>query len=430
MIPPLYEHQKKIIAEDKKKAGLFMGTGSAKTRTAEEMAEGSVLVICPKQQRDDQTWQNNAAKFEIILNMTVISKEDMRRDWDSLPPFDTVIIDECHTVLGVTADTRQRNKKQIPKASQIFEAVMNYLVKYPPKRLYLCSATPVGKPMNLWAIAKLLGVHWDFFGFRQKYYAEVRMGQRRIWIAKKDAETKNEMARLIKVFGYVGSLNDFFDVPEQTHKTIEIDLSEEQKESLKKLSVEEADPLVRRARARTIENGVLYGKKVNKIEEKVYIMVNDIKTFKSHKIDYILERALEFPKLIIFANYTAQINEIARQLRDEGYTVSTLTGKTKDRTFIKKVDESPDPHIIVAQCAISAGYQLPSFPCMIFASKSWQFVHYEQALGRILRSDHLKKNLYIHLVVKGVDSDCHEAILSGADFQERLQLDSDTDTEV
>ncbi len=115
MIPPLYEHQKKIINEDKKKIGLFMGTGSAKTRTAEEMAEGSVLVICPKQQRDDETWQNNAEKFDLVLNMKVMSKEDMRRDWESLPSFDTVIIDECHTVLGVTADTRQRNKIQIPK---------------------------------------------------------------------------------------------------------------------------------------------------------------------------------------------------------------------------------------------------------------------------------------------------------------------------
>lgn len=426
MIPPLYEHQKIIIAEDKKKCGLFMGTGSAKTRTAEELAEGSVLVICPKQQCDDKTWKNNAEKFDIIMNMKVVSKEDIRRDWDILPAFDTVIIDECHTVLGVTAETRQRNKKQIPKTSQIFEAVLDYLVKNPPKRLYLCSATPVGKPMNLWAIAKLLGVHWDFFGFRQKYYVEVRMGQRRIWIAKKDDETKDEMARLIKIFGYVGSLNDFFDVPEQTHKTVEIDLSKEQEVILKKLAIEEADPLVRRARARTIENGVLYGKKVES-KGKRDTMVNQTTLFKSLKIDYILERALEFPKLLIFANYTAQIHAIAKALRDEGYIVSTLTGKTKDRTFVKRVNESPEPHIIVAQSTISSGYELPSFPCVIYASKSWQFVHYEQSLGRVLRSNHLKKNLYIHLVVKGTDLDCHESILSGSDFQERLQLDSDTD---
>jgi hypothetical protein len=423
----LYNHQKKILDENKKKAGLFLGTGTGKTLLAEELAESPVLVICPKQTRDDKTWQNNAEKFGIVLNMTVISKEDLRRDWNELPQFRTVIIDECHTVLGVTPETRQRNKKQIPKTSQIFEALLNYLTKYPPERLYLCSATPISKPMNLWAIAKLFGVHWDFFQFRQKYYAEVAMGRRRIWVARKDPETKDNMARLLKHFGYVGSLNDFFDVPEQTHKTVLIELSGEQEAALTKLALDEADPLVRRARARTIENGLLYGKKVES-DGRVDTMVAKTTLFKNHKIDYILERAEEFPKLLVFANYTAQINAIAKALRDEGYTVSTLTGKTKDRTFVKTVDEAPEPHIIVAQCAISSGYQLPSFPCIIFASKSWQFVHYEQALGRVLRSDHLKKNLYIHLTVKGADSDCHEAILSGADFQERLQLDTDTDT--
>ncbi len=423
-IPDLYDHQKLIISEDKKKCGLFLGTGSAKTRTALEMAEGKILVISPKQQRDDKTWQINADKFDIVSNITVISKEEMRKLWNTLDYYDTVIIDECHTVLGATAETRQRNKKQIPKTSQVFEAVLNFLTKHPPKRLYLCSATPVSKPMNLWAIAKLLGIHWDFFAFRQKYYVEIRMGQRRIWVAKKDEETRNQMAKLVKHFGYTGGLNDFFDVPEQTHKTVYIELSEEQKGALKKLHTEEADPLARRSRARTIENGVLYGKSVES-SGKVDTMVGKTEVFKSHKIDYILERALEFPKLLIFANYTAQINEIAKALKEEGYTVSTLTGATKDRTFIKKVDESPEPHIIVAQSAISAGYELPSFPCVIYASKSWQFVHYEQSLGRVLRSNKLKKNLYIHLVVKGADSDCHESILSGSDFQEKLSLDTD-----
>ena len=428
-IPDLYDHQKRIISEDKKKIGLFLGTGGAKTRTSLEMAEGSVLVICPKQQREDLTWQNNAEKFDIITNLTVVSKEDMRKVWDKLPLFDTVIIDECHTVLGVTAETRQRNKISVPKTSQIFEAVYKYLAKHPPKRLHLCSATPVSKPMNLWAIAKLLGVNWDFFAFRQKYYIEVRMGQRRIWMAKKDEHTKNELARLVKHFGYTGGLNDFFDVPEQTHKVVEIELTEEQKAGLKELTITEADPLARRARARTIENGLLYGKSVHS-SGKMDTMTNKTTIFKSKKIDYILERAIEFPKLLIFANYTAQINEIARVLREEGYTVSTLTGQTKDRTFIKRVDESHEPHIIVAQSSISSGYELPSFPCVIFASKSWQFLHYEQGLGRVLRSNKLKKNLYIHLVVKGVDSDCHDAILSGADFYEKLSLDTDIDLDI
>ena len=195
----------------------------------------------------------------------------------------------------------------------------------------------------------------------------------------------------------------------------------------------EADPLAKRARMRTIENGVLYGKEVISQSLTVDKLVDKVTIYPSKKIDYIIERALEFPKLLIFANYTAQINEIASSLRREGYKVSTLTGATKDRTFIKTVDESDEPHIIVAQSSISSGYELPSFPCVIYASKSWRYVDYEQSLGRVLRSNKLKKNLYIHLIVDGCDSDCHESIMAGQDFQEKVMNNlstSDVDTDI
>lgn len=422
MIPPLYDHQQRILLENKKKCGLFLGTGAAKTRTALELAEGSTLVICPKQQREDRTWQRNADEFGIIINMTVISKEELRRDWQILERFDTVIIDECHSNLGVSPELRQRKGIQIPKTSQIFEATLSFLKKHPPTRLYLLSATPVSKPMNLWAIATLFGHDWDFLKFRSKYYTEIRIGQRRVWIPKKDQATKAAMADLVQKFGYTGGLNDFFDVPEQTHKTVKIDLTAPQLHAMKELMLEEADPLVRRARLRTIENGLLYGKKIEAVSETEESFVKDTKIFPSHKIDYILERAQEFPKLLIFAQYTAQIGAIAKALRDEGYAVSELTGQTKDRSNLILDAEKSDAHIVIAQSSISSGYELPSFPCVIYASKSWRFVDYEQSLGRVLRSNHLKKNLYIHLVVKGCDEDCHDAIMSGQDFQEKLTI--------
>lgn len=419
---PLYDHQKKIIAENKLKCGLFMGTGAAKTRTALHLAEGSVLVICPKQQREDETWQRENKKWGTDLEMKVISKEDLRSTWDDLPQYDTVIIDECHNNFGVTPEIRQRKGIQIPKTSQIFEATLCYLKKFPPKRLYLCSATPVGKPMNMWAIATLLGEKWDFFRFREKYYMEIRMGQRRIWVARKDEVTKERLAGLVKRFGYTGGLNDFFDVPEQVHKEVKIELTGAQKTAIKDLSLMEADPLVRRARTRTIENGVLYGKKVESISDQVDVMSKNTIIFPSNKIDYILERAIEFPKLLIFANYTAQIMEIQRVLVDEGYNVVTLTGSTKNRGTLIQEAEKSNNTIVIAQSSISSGYELPSYPCVIYASKSWRYVDYEQSLGRVLRANHLKKNLYIHLVVDGCDGDCHTAIMSGQDFQEKLTL--------
>lgn len=423
MIEPLYQHQKKIIQEDKKKCGLFLGTGGGKTRTALELAEGSILVICPKQQFLDKTWEKNAEKFGIKKPIKVISKEWLKNHPEEWKYYDTIIIDECHKNLGVEPRTRQKNKVQIPKTSAIFQATYDLIQQYPPKRLYLCSATPVTKPMHMWAIAILMGEKWSFFQFRERYYFPVKMGFRQEWLPRKDQETKQRLALVVQRFGYTGSLNDFVDVPEQSHKTVYIDLTEPQKLALKELSNDEADPLVRRARQRTIENGVLYGKRVESISEWEDVMVKDTKIYPSNKIEYILEKAVEFPKLLIFANYTAQINEIAKALREEGYDVSTLTGQTKDRGAVIENAEKSEAHIVVAQSGISSGYELPSFPCVIYASKSWQYVDYEQSLGRVLRINKLKKNLYIHLVVPdGPDEDCHESIMSGMDFQEKLSV--------
>ena len=423
MIPKLYSHQEKIIKEDKHKCGLFLGTGASKTRTALELAEGDTLVICPKQQREDKTWERENEKWDTKINLKVVSKEDIRKVWDTLPRYETVIIDEVHNNLGIQPAYVRKNGIEVPKTSQIFEATKNYIKKNDPKRLYLLSATPVPKPMSMWGIGILFSQDWDFHQFRSLYYTEIRMGAyRRIWMVKKDEALKQRLATLVQRFGYTGSLNDFFDVPEQTHKTVKIELTGEQKKAVDQMTYMEADPLVRRARLRTIENGLLYGQHIEELDGKIDQMTKQTIIYKSKKIDYILERAQEFPKLLIYANYTAQIEEIAKALREEEYKVSILNGATKDRSFIKRVNDSPEPHIIVAQCSISSGYELPSFPCVIYASKSWRYVDYEQSLGRVLRANKLKKNLYIHLVVEGCDEDCHKTIMSGQDFQEKLTL--------
>ena len=62
----LYEHQRKIIAEDKKKCGLFLSTGSAKTRIALLLACGETLVICPKTLAENKTWENEVEKIGIL----------------------------------------------------------------------------------------------------------------------------------------------------------------------------------------------------------------------------------------------------------------------------------------------------------------------------------------------------------------------------
>ena len=418
---PLYEHQKKIIQEDPKKCGLFLGTGGGKTRTALELARGKTLIIVPKQQKLDETWQKNARKFGIDLKMKVVSKEDFRRDYKKYERFDTVIADESHFLCGMSPDTRRLKGKDVPKTSQLYEALSWYLKEHDPDRFYLCSATPASKPMNVFAIGTVFGRKLNFTMFRDRFYMQRRMGFRINWIPKTDKASQDLLASYIKKMGYTGQLSDWFDVPEQIHKTINVGLTVEQKRAIKELQENEADPMVFKARKRTIENGIYYGFTTVKISETEDKLERETTYYDNEKIDQVIQLAQEFPKILVFCAYTGQIIQMQIALQKKGFKVRTLTGKTKDRATVIQEAESMPQCIVIAQTSISAGYELPTFPCVVFASKSYKYLDYEQAKGRVLRANAIKKNIYIHLVVKGgVDEECHKAIMAGQDFHEKI----------
>jgi DNA-binding MarR family transcriptional regulator len=407
---PLYAHQQNIIEENKPKAGLFLGTGSGKTLTALLLSQGRVLVICPKTNKEDRNWQREAAKNKLKTDLTVMSKEEFRRDHASLPAFNTVIVDEAHTCLGVTPNTRQRKKQIIPKASQLYEALEEYLERTKPERFYLVTATIMRSPMTVWGAARLLGRAWDFYDFRQTFHARLPMPGREVWAVKRDSKTKDRLAKAVQKIGYVGRLNDYFDVPDQNFKTIYLELTEKQRKRIKELELEYPEPIVRVGKIHQVENGVLSGDEFSEPE-----------TFENQKIEKILEILSEYPKLVVFAKYRAQIAQIEAVLRREGIPVLTMTGDTKDRGSVIKQANIWTQGVIIVQAQISAGWELPEYPCMVFASRTYSFVDYDQALGRIQRANNIKKNLYINLVVKnGVDEAVNECLENKKDFSERV----------
>jgi len=417
----LYNHQKVIINEDPKRVPLALGTGTGKTRTCLELAEGRTLVIALKQGRDDKTWEMNAEKFGIVINMKVISKEDFRRDHKKLPPCDTFIFDEAHCALGVSATTNIKNGQEIINNSQLFQATEWYLAKHNPKRVYFASATMIPLPMKLWALARLFGKKWDFFSFRRDFYVARQKGWKTTWIKKKGKKDKERLIELFKknLGAYTGRLQDFVDVPEQTHQTKYVDLTTSQKKAIADAKEFISEEATLRAKIRQIENGIQYTYELDSTG-KVDKMIKSIEKYPNNKLDYILERAEEFPKMMIFADYTSQVYDIVDTLKKAGYNAIARTAKTENPDVFKQADNMEEV-IVVVQARISAGYEFKTCPCVIFASKSNAYIDYEQGIGRVLRADHLKKNLYIHLVVKGgLDEKCHLNIMDGEDFQEML----------
>lgn len=429
MVTPT-EYQKKIITEDKKKCGIFTSTGSGKTAIALHLANNTpnakTLVICNKQQFLDRTFERNKELFQLDdLELTVISKEQFKKHWKeyAVRHWDAVIIDETHRVLsGIYPDIVFRNKKRVPKMSQLFEVVYNFLTFVNPERLYLLSATPAAKPMRVFAMATFLGEKWDFQAFRDKFYYERPLSNHRtVWDVRSNKELKDELAQMVKKFGYTGSLQDWYDVPEQIHKEEYLGLTYSQEQEIKKMKAEEFDPLIVAGQSRAIENGIRYTYTLKEVDG-IETLERDTKLFKNYKTKRVLELAKEHPRMLVFARYTAQILSLQRVLMENGYKVYTLTGNTKNRESLIQEADKQDA-IVIAQTSICEGYELKTYRTTVFASKSHAVEDYIQSLGRTLRMNALHSNLFIHLIVKGgADERCHKSIMEGKDFQEKLNM--------
>ncbi len=417
----LYKHQQDIVEADPKKCGLFLGTGGGKTLTTLALARGKTLVICPKTTRDDRTWENNLKKMvkatheykDNNFELVVASKEEFRSGWERLMEkekwFETVIIDEAHTVCGVSPTIKWVNKKPLPKTSQLFDACKAFLDKHPPIRLYLLTATPIRSPMSVLALGWLLGKTWDFYQFRSIYYVPVLMNMREIWVAKKDTETQERLGKVVQGLGYTGQLSDWVDVPEQTHLVKAIALTDMQVKKLKELPTEFPDPLVLVGKKHQVEQGVLKG---NEFEPS--------QVFPTGKLEAIEDLYEEFGKVLVFAKYTEQIEQIDRHFFTTERKVYILNGQTKNRGDIIKWAEETDNCIVIAQSSVSAGYELPSFRCTVYASESYSYVDHAQSLGRTLRINNLQKNLYVYLVSGEIDKAVRKAIDLKGDFNSAI----------
>lgn len=418
----LYVHQKNILKEDPTHTGLFLGTGSGKTLTTLLLSRGYVIVVCPKTQKEDRNWEREMEEkipphLRPFKELKVMSKEEFKRDWQELADkigqdgkYFTLILDEAHTCLGATPTVRYVNKQPVPKNSQIFDAVRAFVEQVQPGRLYLCSATIIKSPMTVWAAGTLLGKKWNWYEWRDAYYTKLPMPGRDVWQPKKDSATKDRLAAAVKRIGYTGRLQDWFDVPSQIYKNIYVELTQKQKDRIKELPMEFPDQIVLVGKKHQVENGTLSGNEFAEAEH-----------FENQKIEKIVDLTLEFPKMIVFAKYTAQIEQIATLVKSSGRKVFTLTGATKNRGEVIGEALTTSEYVFICQSQISSGWELPDCPVIVFASKTYSFVDYDQGLGRIQRAKNIKKNPYINLVVKGgVDDAIETCIENKCDFNERI----------
>ena len=88
--------------------------------------------------------------------------------------------------------------------------------------------------------------------------------------------------------------------------------------------------------------------------------------------------------------------------------------------MIQEADIAPEA-IILAQSETMEGWQMRSIRIMVFASLSFKYLAFTQAVGRISRIDNPQPNYYLTLLTQGdADEAIHNAISKKQDFYIQL----------
>lgn len=388
----LYPHQQSLIDKNPNKWLLAWGTGSGKTLAAITLAkkkECPALIICPKSLTIQ--WREQVPK-----DWPVLSKEQFKKLWDQIPHYHTICIDEFHYFSNFK--------------SQMTKALLSYIKKHNPQNIFGLTATPyLSTSFNLYTYGKIFGKPWNWYDWNKRYFYQVKMGHRMIPMPKKEIDgltMDKEVARLVGTMGNTVALEDCFDVPEQIFQVERFELTAEQKTAIKELV--DIQPISRWTHVHEICGGTL------KLDE---YQAEKVAYYKSDKLDRAIDLINEHHKIVVVCRYNAEIDMIASKVKNK--KVYIIRGDVKNRHEVVGLAENDTNCVVLIQGSCSEGYELPSFPIMVFYSYDFSLKNYVQIIGRILRANHLKKNVYISLVVSHtVDDDIWDTVANKKmDFQ-------------
>lgn len=393
----MYQHQIDFLAQNPAKSALVWSCGTGKTRASLEWTkqnDGAILVVCPKPLT--LNWRRETEKWGVYA--IIMSKEEFRKNSPTLGTFDQLIVDEVHNGF-LTPHFK----------SQMSKALRNYIKKHDVKRVLLLSATVYSSsPWNIYTLAELLGVHWNWQAFSMTFFNQVRFGRRIVPVPKKGCE--NRLSTMVKQIASVVDISECMDVPEQSHLDPEyFKLTREQERAIK--AAYDPLPIVRYTMQHEIENGILLGNEFK-----------DAQTFSADKTERIIDLCMWNAKIAVVCRYNNQIDMLNELLIAKGKKPIVINGKVKNRDAVTKEAEDSQECIVLIQADCAEGYQLPSFPLCVFASQSYSYVKWEQICGRFLRMDKPSKTAFMYLLTEGdsIDQAVYDSVKKKENF--RIEL--------
>lgn len=369
----LWKHQENFLyAENNDHAILCWETGCAKTFTSKMWLEQkernrNPVIIVPKQLR--ASWKKDAPYA------TVYSFEDfVKADPPSNPT--AIVVDEADAMASPLFVAKSRSKRT--------EKLYKYVMANPDTHVLLLTATPVrSTPWNmhtLLVLARLIEPEtWK--AYRDCYF-ELQYKPflpRPAWFPR--IGWQKMMQALIDKYTHTALMSDIVDLPEETHDIIKLDTPE--------YDEEEWEPAKQ--------------------------FVSDHLAEQRGKGARITEITKGYRKVVVVVHYREQIDALQKELSKHRFTC-VLDGRTKHpEVVIQEAEDAPECYFII-QASVGAGFELPSFAVMVFASQGYSVRNYIQMCGRIKRINALKPTKFFYLQAGRCDKMIYKTIKTGEDF--------------
>lgn len=370
----LYPHQDKFLKDNPNQALLCWEAGTGKSHVADLWLDlnsrwTNPVIMGPKQIQGEWAERKPDAFFTTPQR---IYKETLPENPSA------IVIDEADMFAAPLFVAKQRSK--------CAEALYYYLQKYPDVPLLLITATPVrSTPWNMHTLLIYLGIakpeKWK--NYRDIYFELKSMPYlpRPAWMPVDD--WRLGMQELINKHASVALMKDLVDVlPPETHKIIKLKPPKYEKN-------EEWEPAKQNAEDHRLEQDKK-GKEITKISKG-------------------------YRKVVIVVHFREQIDELYKTLSKIRETF-VVDGRTKDvHGVIQDAEASPECYLII-QSSVGAGFNLHTFACMIFASRSYSVRNFVQMKARIRRIQSLKPVIYYYLHGGRVDQAIYRNNELGKDF--------------
>ena len=159
--------------------------------------------------------------------------------------------------------------------------------------------------------------------------------------------------------------------------------------------------------------------------EPMRAFVEEHRYEQTDKLSAIKEIGGEYRKVVVIAHYREQCESLAKELSKERETF-VMYGGVKDQESVIQKAQASDECYFVIQASLSAGYDLDTFSCVVFASMSYKFVDYQQQKYRVRRIHNLHPVIYHYLIAGRRDKQIYDTVMLGKDFSPEYYFDETT----